>query len=433
MRPPSLRSSAVFLLTALSAASVVSACSGSDEKNEVAGVGGVVGVGGSGAGGSGTGGSISGTPCETEVQCASGEFCSAAKVCAPAGTCVVKEDCASGSFCSTTQKCLLDGECGGDGDCAQGTVCDTAQSKCIPGGGCGAQEFQIEAIAPNMFISLDRSCSMNNNAGGKLPKTKWAIAVDAINKLTTDFNSKIRWGLAMFPDTIAPNCAQGAAAAPIADNNESKIQGIMTAALAKADPNFPDGPCVTNIDTAVEQASLEPALADTTRGNYVLLITDGAQAGCNAAGGDSGTETIIGQMLSNGVSTFVVGFGAGIDANQMNKFAVAGGVPANDPTAPTRKYYQADDAKSLDTALATIAGAVVGCSFALNSAPPDESKLFVFFDNQTVARDTTHAAGWDYDAASNTLTFYGGDCDKLKANQVADVDVVFGCSQPTPQ
>lgn len=63
-------------------------------------------------------------------------------------------------------------------------------------------------------------------------------------------------------------------------------------------------------------------------------------------------------MLTNGVSTFVVGFGAGINATQMNKFAVAGGVSANDPTAPTRKYYQADDAKSLDAALATIAGAI---------------------------------------------------------------------------
>jgi hypothetical protein len=74
----------------------------------------------------------------------------------------------------------------------------------------------------------------------------------------------------------------------------------------------------------------------------------------------------------------------------------------------------------------------VGCTFTLDSTPPDPSKIYVFFDNAKVARDTNHSAGWDYDPKTNQITFYGADCDKLKTNQVTDVDVVFGCDQPTP-
>jgi hypothetical protein len=315
-------------------------------------------------------------------------------------------------------------------DCEAGLECDPATSTCVPGGGCGAEEFEIEAVAPNMFISLDRSCSMTAPGGGG--QTKWQIAVAAMNQLFTDFNGKIRWGLGLFPDIVTPNCAQDAPQFAVADNNEAGIQALLTAALVNSDPYFPNGPCVTNIDTAVQQASLEPAFTDPTRPSYVMLMTDGAQAGCNAAGGNAGTVQIIQGMLAVGVKTFVIGFGTGVNANQLNNFADAGGVPKNDPANPTQHYYQANDAASLKTVFDTIAGSILGCTFTLSSVPPDANKVFVFFDNVKLARDPTHTMGWDYDAATNQITFYGVDCDKLKAQQVQDVDVVFGCDTPIP-
>lgn len=52
----------------------------------------------------------------------------------------------------------------------------------------------------------------------------------------------------------------------------------------------------------------------------------------------------------------------------------------------------------------------------------------MFYENtELVPRDTTHAAGWDYDPATMTLTMYGSYCDRLKTKVVDDVDVVFGC------
>ena len=125
----------------------------------------------------------------------------------------------------------------------------------------------------------------------------------------------------------------------------------------------------------------------------------------------------------------MLGFGDEIDPVQMNKLAEAGGVPAGDPT----KYYDASDQASLDAALKTIADKTLGCTFSLDEAPPSSDEIFVFFNNvDSIARDATHLKGWDYDAANNQVTFYGETCDKLKTGEVTDVDIVFGCDEPTP-
>jgi hypothetical protein len=413
------------------AASLGVACGGGDS-GDTAGGGATTASGGksgSGGGGGGSGGSSAG--CTTDSDCAtSGTFCSASGACIPTGTCGAPADCDAGNLCSVTKKCIPTGTCQGDGDCEAGYQCDATTSTCVPGGGCGAKEFKIEAVAPNMFISLDRSCSMTGGGGGG--KTKWQISVAALNQMLTNLTGKVRWGIGLFPDITGDKCAQDAPQFAVGDGNEAGIQALLTAALQKADPFFPDGPCVTNIDTAIQQASQDPSFSDPTRKSFVLLMTDGNQAGCNLAGGDTGTESLIKQMNTNGVSTFVVGFGNGVDPAQLNKFADAGGVPNNDPADPTTHFYKANDATSLEAALNKISGSIVGCSYTLDSVPPDPNAIYVFFDNVKVPRDPSHQAGWDYDPATNQVTFYGADCDKLKANQVTDVDVVFGCDKPTP-
>lgn len=344
---------------------------------------------------------------------------------AGSGTC--DPPCADGDICSVAGSCILEGTCLEDGDCAQGTVCDADTSICVPGGDCGSQEATVEAVPPNLLVVLDRSCSMTDAVGNQ---TKWDIAVQALTNMTTLFAGDIRFGLNLFPDKTPNNCAQTEVPVPLGDGTEQAIQDLLAAALVDGDMYFPSGPCVTNIDSAMEQAAADAALTDATRDNYVLLITDGKQAGCSAAGGDAGTVQIIGDLSTVGVSTFVLGFGNGIDAEQMNLFADAGGVPNADPQ---QRYYQAEDQASLDAVLTIIANATLGCTFALDETPPDPSKIFVFFDNtETVDKDATHMEGWDYDPATNQVTFYGGDCDRLQDGTVTDVDIVFGCNEPTP-
>lgn len=329
-----------------------------------------------------------------------------------------KPACTGTQVCSVTNVCIEKGTCASDGDCAPGMKCD-ASKKCIPGGDCGSQKAGAMAIPPNMLITLDRSCSMTGMVG---MQTKWQIAVKALNTMMAKYTAKMRFGIVLFPDIAGDKCTQGTIPFEPAVGNEPKITKLLTDALKAADPLFPDGPCVTNIDTAIDQVTKSTALKDMTRGNYVLLVSDGAQAGCNVAGGDAGTEKLIGDLLKLGIKTAVIGFGAGVDGAQLDKFAVAGGMPA----AGATKYYKAEDAASLDAALATIAGAALGCTYKLDKVPADPAKIFVFFDGtKEIPRDGTN--GWSYDATTNTVTFHGTSCNDLKTDAVKTLDIVLGC------
>jgi hypothetical protein len=336
--------------------------------------------------------------------------------------------CGSDEKCSVTGVCIAPNACAAEGDCGQGTVCDVVTNECIPGSRCGAEEATGTSTPPNLLVVFDRSCSMRDKIGGVM---KWEIAVDALKALLAANTGKIRFGLELFPDTDASQCAQGAFAVPVASGTEATISTLLTNSLQTADANYPNGPCVTNIDTAMEAAAADPTLTDPMRGNFVLLLTDGKQANCNAAGGDTGTTQIITDLYTQKkVPTFVIGFGGGIDPAQMNTFALAGGAPNNHPTT---KYYKAEDQPSLKAALDAIAKKTLSCVFTLSKNPPDSSKIFAFFDNKRpVMRDPGKTNGWEYDAATNTVTFYGAACDELKTAKVTDVDIVFGCPEATP-
>lgn len=364
-------------------------------------------------------------PCAEDGDCGLDQVCAANGECIPAGSCEQDVDCPEGQECTFMGNCVPAGGCDTSQDCDAGTIC-SADKLCVPGGMCGAQAFTAMPVAPNMLLVLDRSCSMKDKIDGM---KKWDIAVAAINQVTTSYAGLLRWGLIMFPDITKPNCGQTDYPVPLGDGNEQAIQDLLTAALVTDDAWFPDGPCVTNIDTAMKQAATDPGLGDATRQSYVLLLTDGAQAGCTAGGGDAGTLAAITDLATKrGVKTFVIGFGSAVDTAAMDSFAAAGGVPA---AAASPKFFKAEDATSLDKALTTIGSTALGCVFKLGKTPPDSTKIFAFFDKGTeVPRDTTKTNGWDYDPTTNTVTFYGSFCADIKAEKVKAVDVVFGCNKP---
>jgi hypothetical protein len=312
--------------------------------------------------------------------------------------------------------------CAKDEDCGTGGHCNLATKTC----GCGGQNVAADIVPPNLLIVLDRSCSMTDKVGAT---TKWDIAVAAIKDLLATNKGKIHFGLEVFPDKTGDQCVQDAPiTVPVSPTADATIDSLLGAALVKGDANFPDGPCVTNIDTAMTKAQTEPSFADKTRKSYVILLTDGMQSGCNAGGGDTGTVTAITTLHGGGIDTFVIGFGDGVDKLQMTNFANAGFQP-NPKGPPT--YYDAADKPSLDAAFATIASQALSCTLKLASPPPggDPSLLYVFVDKDPtpVPRNVTHGDHWDYDAASQTVTFYGADCDALKSGQTQNVSVVFGC------
>jgi len=210
------------------------------------------------------------------------------------------------------------------------------------------------ACDSNLMIVLDRSCSMTASPAGD-PRTKWEIAEEAIATLTTTYDGQLRFGLIMFPDEGGDNCSQDDPVyVNIGDENGTAVVDAVTL-------TDPDGPCVTNIDTAMEQVSADPAFDGTPdpsgRRGFSLLITDGKQSGsCGGNAGDLITIANIEALYQAGYPTYVVGFGGGVDPADLNAFSVAGGVPrAGDPM-----YYQADTAMELEMALDAIAGDIVG-------------------------------------------------------------------------
>jgi hypothetical protein len=156
---------------------------------------------------------------------------------------------------------------------------------------------------------------------------------------------------------------------------------------------------------------------DPMRANFVMLVTDGEEN----CGGNPVTES---QNLSNlGIKTFVVGFGAEVNATTLSNIAINGGTARN--TMP--RYYQADDPASLGAAFQQIAQGAIGCDYHLASTPPDPTKLYVYVNGQMIPQDPQHHVGWDYAASTQNITLYGTVCDAVATNPSAMVNIVYGC------
>src|SRR5688572_6468257 len=95
-------------------------------------------------------------------------------------------------------------------------------------------------------------------------------------------------------------------------------------------------------------------------------------------------------------------------------------------------YYQANSPDQLQMALQQISGqvSVPSCTFELTSAPDDPSRLAVSVNGNPVPRSASHTTGWDYDATTNTITFYGPSCSELQSGTVTEVHVDYGCGGP---
>src|SRR5262245_35020421 len=57
---------------------------------------------------------------------------------------------------------------------------------------CGSENLAPQPILSNLVLVLDRSCSMNVDAGAD---TKWGMAVAAIERMTATFAGKILFGM----------------------------------------------------------------------------------------------------------------------------------------------------------------------------------------------------------------------------------------------
>jgi len=184
---------------------------------------------------------------------------------------------------------------------------------------------------PDFMVLIDRSGSMTGLVG---TTSKWSQATSAVNDLVSAFQGEMRFGLMMFPQA-GTSCSGGGIDVAVGDNTSSAI----AAALSAATP-IGGTPIASSLNNAVS------AMSATSK--FVLLVTDGGET----CGGDpiSQVKALFGMQIK----TYVIGFGSGVDAAQLNGMALAGGtaLPA------TTKYYQADNQAQLRYALEAIGNQV---------------------------------------------------------------------------
>ncbi|GMV19665.1 MAG: hypothetical protein AMXMBFR56_78890 [Polyangiaceae bacterium] len=405
----------------------VLSCSSSDDGGVAEG--GKGGVGNGGSGGFGGSGASTGKPCAGAKDCSAGQYCSVAGYCVGDGSCGADGDCSAPKLCGkSSKKCLDPGSCEQDGDCASGQVCNAGTKKCEIGSGCGKSEFTITQLAPNVMILLDRSGSMEGDAGGD---SRWNVAKKAIAQVTTKFDDKLRFGLATYSSCASGGCSAGSIVVPIADKNAAAINTFLGNTIDQGSSNGqgtsggkiqylcdsgdPETSTGKSLVALVGQASLQ----DPTRSNVVILLTDGAESNeCKGScDGPCGAAQLLGQAPS--VKTYVIGLG--VNPASVDAIAASGG---------TAQSVPATNQTELDNAFNKVADAVASCDYLLDNAPADANGIYVYFNDDPAGVPKDSANGWSYDPVTKKLSFNGTACTQLKGGTVKDVDVVYGCPGP---
>ena len=96
-------------------------------------------------------------------------------------------------------------------------------------------------------------------------------------------------------------------------------------------------------------------------------------------------------------------------------------------TAGEKAYYSVSNTADLVTVLGKIAGQIVSCSYALQTAPANPDLVVIQSDGVTVQHDTGHSSGWDHGAGDLSITFYGAPCDALRSGSVTSIQAIYEC------
>lgn len=287
---------------------------------------------------------------------------------------------------------------------------------------------------PDMLLTVDISGSMCSPLVDTFPPsmtTKLSIMRAALDALVTSKDARINFGMMLFPGDNA--CGAGTVRNPIMPRNGAAIRstlgGLTTDFFGCALTHQGATPTHTSIDAARAYYGTIPV---NPVGRFVLLATDGLP-NCGAPTPDGGTEQTVDETVAaiealraDGIVTYVLGFGADFSGGEaaLMRMATAGGTGAP---------YNARSAAELDVALDAIAAAIIppSCEVMLDGPARDPRLFQVRFDGgPLIPRNEAHTSGWDYDAASNVITFYGPECERVRSGDVASVEVDFGCPGP---
>jgi len=300
---------------------------------------------------------------------------------------------------------------------------------------CDEVGFSIAALPPNLLILLDRSGSMDGDVDGT-NKNRWEVARDAILQVTAAFDAEIRFGLATYSACASGGCSAGTITVPVGDNQATAIASFLNNTVGDGSSNgqqvngngklrylCDSGDPETTTGPSLQALVGEPSLSATNRENAVLLVTDGEESGSCVNGGVNGAvaaANLFAQAIP--VATYALGF-LGASESEMQNIATNGG---------TGQPYFANNASELETALDSITGSIVSCTYELPGLQPgaDPELVKFYFDGTEVPFDDGCAAGdgWSWtDATKTEVEFCGQACIELTNHAVSDVSATFGC------
>jgi von Willebrand factor type A domain len=281
-------------------------------------------------------------------------------------------------------------------------------------GNCGAMEFALQRVEPNVMLVIDRSGSMGDPVATGSATTKWVDLKNAVSSLVTNYDSQMRLGAAIFSSD--GNCAAANIDVPVAATAGATV-------MTKLNAQGPTGntPTAAALDTVIAKGLLN----DATRANYVVLATDGLP-NCTDTDVTSRVTKLYNQTPS--VKTYVIGMGDGTssDPTQLNAWADAGHTARTGAT----HYYQTTSPQELKAAFDAIVGGIVSCDFKMMQTAPDPSLITVTENGTAVSPSPTN--GYSYDSTTNTVTLHGTACDLLTSNASTKVSVLYGCPGPPP-
>jgi uncharacterized protein (TIGR03382 family) len=214
-----------------------------------------------------------------------------------------------------------------------------------------------DTCAPaRVMVVLDKSSSMQTGTIGGA--TKWSIAVQGLGDVLSAYETRAEFGLMTFP---RPNqCSPGGLDVAPAMANRTQILGALGTPP-------PDAGNWTPMAQTLEVAATEPSLiGGQAASRHVIVITDGWQW-CSPYDPATRFDGVgaVSTLKAAGITTWVVGFGAEVDAAALNEMALTSGTErpncnaANqDPAAPDNCYFQVNNATELVTALDAIAGQI---------------------------------------------------------------------------
>lgn len=308
---------------------------------------------------------------------------------------------------------------------------------------CAPRTQPVVRFSAEVLFVIDRSGSMADRTPSGV--TRWQAMSSALSQVLPSVDRELWTGLVLYPNAGSLSATACAAPttltlSPRALNASRILSTLSTSALGGGTPTW------DALQAAARYFNANPP-AGPLRGRYIVLTTDGGP-NCNAAldvrscvctsprgclgprGNlscldETRTVTLLRELQSQGVPTFVIGTGS--DVAVMNNLALAGGRARPVSLGGTR-FYQAEDANAFTTNFRAITTALVRCRFVTNPAPPG-ARTQVRVGGRLYDEDPSRADGFAWERReSGEFTLNGPACEEAARGGGA-VRLEFPCER----